>query len=122
LPPAREDIGSAVATSDDLLTVKLRYKQPRATESRLFSFAVKPGDRALAEASSDFRFAAAVAGFGMLLRESSHCGAASFAMVLELAESGMGSDRAGHRAEFVQLVNEAQALTRNAAGISRRAL
>ena len=61
--------------------------------------------------SSDIRFAAAVAAFGMVLRDSEHKGTASFADVLELARAGQGQDPGGYRAEFVRLVEAAQALS-----------
>jgi Ca-activated chloride channel family protein len=64
----------------------------------------------LARAPADARFAAAVAPFGMLLRDSPHRGHASFESVLTLAKFGLGADRNGHRAGFVALVKRARAL------------
>ena len=98
---------SAGASGDELMTVKLRYKQPDGDTSRLLSVAVKDGPAA---DSADIRFAAAVASFGMLLRDSEHKGSATFATVLELARTGQGDDPGGLRAEFVHLVESAQAL------------
>jgi Ca-activated chloride channel family protein len=69
-------------------------------------------DRPIAEASADFRFAAAVASFAMLLRESEHKGTATFAGVQALARDGVGGDPRGHRAEFVGLVQIAERLSR----------
>jgi Ca-activated chloride channel family protein len=98
---------SAGGSGDELMTVKLRYKQPDGDTSRLLSVAVKDG---AAADSPDIRFAAAVASFGMVLRDSEHKGSATFASVLELARSGVGDDRDGLRADFVKLVQSAQLL------------
>jgi Ca-activated chloride channel family protein len=99
---------SDAASSDELMTVKLRYKEPDGDESRLVSVpVVEPAER---EPSQEQRFAAAVAGFGMLLRDSPHKGSLSYDMVLELARSGRGSDPEGYRSEFVRLVELAKVL------------
>ena len=63
-----------------------------------------------ANASEDFKFAAAVAGFGMLLRDSPEKGNLTYPAVVELAEASKGSDRSGYRAEFVDLVRKAGVL------------
>jgi Ca-activated chloride channel family protein len=89
------------AESPDLVTVKLRWKAPDGAQSRLLEQPV-PGE--IAAASSDLRFAAAVAAWGMLLRDSEHRGTATFQSVLTLAEGAIGSDSAGYRREFVELV------------------
>lgn len=98
--------------SQEWMTIKLRYKEPDGSESKLLSFPVKGSDRALADTSTDFRFAAAVAAFGMLLRESEYKGQASFAQVLELAVNSRGDDKQGYRHEFEQLVKLAQAIAK----------
>ena len=103
--PTRE-----AATSDELLTLKLRYKAPDGDTSRLLSFAVVDEGQSLAAASADFKFAAAVAGFGMLLRDSEHRGTMSFDEVQALAQQGLGVDQGGYRAEFLSLAARAQAL------------
>jgi Ca-activated chloride channel family protein len=103
---------AAAAASGELMTVKLRYKAPDGDTSRLLAVTVKGTGRG---ESADLRFAAAVAGFGMLLRDSEHKGSASFAQVLELARGAQGQDPGGYRAEFVRLVERAQEL----AGTSR---
>jgi len=64
----------------------------------------------LDRASPDFKFSAAVASFGMLLRESEHKGDASFEGVLELARAGKGQDFHGYRSEFIQLVEKTRLL------------
>ncbi len=95
------------APSPDLLTVKLRYKEPQGETSRQLESPLQAARGDFWGASDDFRFAAAVAGFGMLLRDSPHKGEADWGLVLELAESGVGADEAGHRGEFVELVSRA---------------
>ncbi|MGZ8378490.1 MAG: YfbK domain-containing protein [Gemmatirosa sp.] len=96
----------AQASRDELLFVQLRYKRPGEDASRLMRHAVRTGDaaRAVSAGSVDFRFAAAVAGFGMLLRDSEHKGAATPESVLSLARGALGDDAGGLRAEFVGLV------------------
>ncbi len=95
--------------SHELMTVKLRHKQPDGDRSRLQSVAiddVAPGH----ELSANLRFSSAVAAFGMLLRESEHRGSASWEQVMELASSAVGSDPGGHRTEFVVLARSAERL------------
>ncbi len=96
--------------SPELLTLKLRYKAPDGDTSKLLSFPLTDTGAPLAKSSRDFRFAAAVASFGMLLRESPHRGDATFDSTLELAKEGKGDDRDGYRAEFIGLVEKAKAL------------
>jgi Ca-activated chloride channel homolog len=96
---------SRAGTGRELAYVKLRYKQPGESTSRLMESAVpQPANNRGARASSDLRFAAAVASFGMLLRESEHRGNSSAAQVLEQARAALGDDVGGYRAAFVQLV------------------
>jgi Ca-activated chloride channel family protein len=88
--------------SPELMFVKLRYKQPDGTESRLIEQPVLDGRD---EPSTDLRFAAAVAGFGMILRESQYCGSDwTLSDVLSLARASTGEDVEGYRSEFVRLV------------------
>ncbi|MDY0168598.1 MAG: VWA domain-containing protein [Thermoguttaceae bacterium] len=101
---------STAAASGELFTIKLRYKHPQEDTSELLSFPVSDAGKSLAEASGDFQFAAAVAGLGMLLRDSEHKGTASYDLVLELAAAGLGSDAGGYRAEFLQLAGIAKSL------------
>ncbi|MDH7511935.1 MAG: von Willebrand factor type A domain-containing protein [Clostridiales bacterium] len=98
--------------SKDMLTVKLRYKKPDGEKSQLIELAAEDKGTAWAEASEDFKFSAAVAGFGMLLRDSEFKGHSSFADILELARAGRGSDRYGYRAEFIRLVEMCSLLDR----------
>jgi Ca-activated chloride channel family protein len=101
-----------VTGSKELLTLKLRYKQPDGDTSRLLEFPVTDDGKSFAQASTDFKFAAAVAEFGMLLRDSQYKGDANYSNVLELAQSAKGSDPDGYRSEFITLVHKAQELSR----------
>jgi Ca-activated chloride channel family protein len=98
------------AGSRELLTVKLRYKAPEGESSWLIEQPVRDRGVELARTSDDFRFAAAVAAWGMLLRGSEHKGNATWASVAALARSALGHDEHGYRAEFLRLVEESQRL------------
>jgi Ca-activated chloride channel homolog len=98
--------------SDELLIVRLRSKRPDESESRQLEVPLRQAAPSLQETSRDFRFAAAVAAFGMLLRGSQHAGEASHELVLELARSGRGEDREGWRAELLKLVEASRKLHR----------
>jgi Ca-activated chloride channel family protein len=101
---------TGAAGSTELMTVKIRHKAPDGATSRLTSYAVRDGDARLDDASDDFRWATAVAGFGMLLRNSEHKGSASLDLVLRLARSAVGRDAHGDRGEFIELVDRARRL------------
>jgi Ca-activated chloride channel family protein len=92
------------ATSGEWLTLKLRYQAPEGGVSRLIEVPLVDAGAGYAQASPDFRFAAAVASFGMILRDSPHRGNATLAGVIELAGGALGDDREGHRAAFLDLV------------------
>jgi Ca-activated chloride channel family protein len=112
--PAAEKPDRYVSTgSKELLTLKLRYKQPDGDTSKLLEFPVTDGGKSFERASTDFKFATAVAEFGMLLRDSEFKGDSSFGAVLELAQSAKGTDAEGYRSEFINLVQKAQQLQRN---------
>lgn len=97
------------ANSDELLTLKLRYKQPTADTSQLESFTLKDNGMTFQEADRDLQFAAAVAAFGMILRDSKFKGNATLPGVLEIAQATIAdSDRdVAYRREFVDLVRKA---------------
>ena len=103
----------ATSSSDEMLTVKLRYKKPDEDKSQLIERPVLDSNAAFASTSPDFKFAAAVAEFGMLLRDSEHKGNGTFGTVLEWAQEGKGSDANGYRAGFIELVRKAQALKKS---------
>ena len=101
---------SAASASGELLTLKLRYKKPAGSVSKLISTTVRDDQQARTGASQSLRFSSAVAAFGMLLRGSKHKGQASFAMVKKLASGSLGPDKHGYRAEFLKLVDRAASL------------
>ena len=95
------------AAGGELLHVKLRYQPPQGGASRLIEQPVR--DRATAAAASaDFRFAAAVAEWGLLLRGSEFRAGASHEQVLDLARGALGDDPHGYRREFVKLVEDSR--------------
>lgn len=105
--------------SDELLTVKLRYKAPDAPKergtSKLLAVPVTDGGDGFDAADADARFAAAVAGFGMLLRQSEHAGDLDLPRVAEIARAANAACAGGpaereRRSAFVKLVERAQAL------------
>jgi Ca-activated chloride channel family protein len=100
-------------SSNEMLTVKLRYKKPDENKSELFERAVTDTDETFENAPADLKFAAAVAGFGMILRDSEYKGNGTFGAVLEWAQEGKGSDPNGYRAGFIELVRKAQALKKS---------
>jgi Ca-activated chloride channel homolog len=102
------------ARSDELLRLKIRYKEPEGRKSRQQQWTLVDRGQGLSAASGDFRFAAAVASFGMLLRDSADKGAATYESVLDLATGGRGDDAAGYRAEFIELVEKARRLAATA--------
>lgn len=98
----QKNVAVAGKFEQELLTIKLRYKDPDGGKSKLMEQSV--GCTLQPETSDDFRFAAAVASFGMLLRNSGFKGSASLDTVVELAKNAKASDEDGYRAEFVRLV------------------
>lgn len=92
------------SNSNELVTVKLRYKQPNADNSQEMSFAVR--DKTGKNESENFRWSAAVAEFGMLLRKSEYIQYANFNQVLTLAKGAIGKDTEGYRKEFIGLVEK----------------
>jgi Ca-activated chloride channel family protein len=101
---------SPAADSGELLTMKLRYKVPGQQESQLMEHVVYDSGATFDQADQEFQFAAAVAGFGMLLRQSDHRGDWDYDAVREVAQSSIGQDPHGFRQEFVELVSIASTL------------
>ena len=98
------------ARSGEMLTLRLRYKQPEAAKSQLIEGAFSDSGKRFGEASPDFRFASAVAAFGMKLRGSQHAAGTTLAAVEEYAAGALGDDPGNYRAEFVDLVRLARKL------------
>ena len=106
----RPQAATETESTGELLTVKLRYKEPDGETSKLLERPVTDEGTRYASATQDFKFAAAVASFGMILRDSPHKGNATFDSVLELAREGVGADRHGYRAELLELARQAKSI------------
>ncbi|MFP4024572.1 MAG: von Willebrand factor type A domain-containing protein [Thiohalospira sp.] len=89
---------------DEVATVKFRYKKPNGTKSILLEEVIPYADHNISEMSDNFKFSAAVASFGMLLRDSEHKGNASYKSTIKLAQEAKGKDTEGYRSEFIQLI------------------
>jgi Ca-activated chloride channel family protein len=98
--------------SGEVMNIKLRYKQPDSDISKLISQPVKDKAVAIDAASVNFRFAAAVASFGMLLRNSKYKGDVTYGYIRALAAEAKGDDLEGYRKEFLELVETASKITR----------
>jgi Ca-activated chloride channel family protein len=116
-PPAVDDLKyqkdrklTEAAESGELLTLKLRYKKPDEDQSTLMTMPLEGAGERFSAASRDFQFAAAVAAFGLILRDSQFQGELTLDGVQEIAESAKGEDRHGYRAEFLQMVEAARQL------------
>ncbi len=95
---------------DELMTVNVRYQPPEGGDSRKIEVPVQDHPETLNDTTSDFRFASAVAAFGMILRDSPYRGSASFDQVQTWAAGSRGEDVGGYRAQFLELVKRAAAL------------
>ena len=100
----------------EVLFVAVRYKNPRDTVSRLLQHALRDTG---VRPSEDLRFALAVAGYGMLLRESEHRGNLTYAAVAEMADAARGADPHGYRAEFVKLVRTTDSLSKRTVSVAK---
>lgn len=98
---------SKVIPSDELLQVKVRYKKPKENTSILLAQRMSDAE-AQSSTTENYRFATAVAEYGMLLRKSEFKGQASYGQVLERARNAKGKDPEGYRAEFIKLVECSQ--------------
>ena len=103
-------VSSEVGKSDELMTVKIRYKKPDSETSQLLELPVNNIAKPIGSVSENFRFAAAVAEFGLLLRNSEFKGKGTYEEVITLAKGAFGKDEEGYRSEFVRLVKTTQAL------------
>ena len=103
-----EDLDLDTETAEEMMLVKLRYKDPTAETSQRIDRPVRDRPVSLSQTSDDFRFAAAVAAFGMWLRESEFRGQSDLTLAQDLAEDALGGDRHGYRAEFLELLELAR--------------
>jgi Ca-activated chloride channel family protein len=111
---------TAAARSDELMRLRIRYKEPDGEASRLLEWSARGRATSLRRTSEDYRFAAAVAAFGMILRDTPEVQAMSLDDVLALAREARGRDRGGYRAEFVELVEKARVLRQRGEAPARR--
>ena len=105
-----QQIKASAKNNPNWLSLKLRYKQPNESTSQLLRFSAKKEGLSFENASEDTRFAAGVAGFGMLLRRSKYAGELSLEQVSQMAKEAKGIDDEGYRAEFIQLIALAKML------------
>ncbi|NBP67619.1 MAG: DUF3520 domain-containing protein [Cytophagia bacterium] len=100
----KTDLAKVAQSSDELMTVKFRYKKPDGEVSKLIVHPMKDKQISLSNTSDNFRWSAAVAAFGMLLRESEYANHYSYEKVVQLAQSARGKDEEGYRVEFINMV------------------
>ena len=121
---AADKASAAVASpSNDLLSLQVGYRSPAGgavqntttnKPPRSLQVGVPDVHRSADAATADYKFAAAVVGYGLLLRDSPYKGDLTWEKVQSLAEEGQGPDREGYRMEFLQLVRQARALNDSA--------
>lgn len=104
------EVAAAPALAGELLTVAIRYKEPAGDTSKRLVFPLRDTGARFEDASQDFKFAAAVAAFGMALRDSPHKGRLTLADISAWGRAGLGADAGGYRGEFLGLVERAGAL------------
>ncbi len=100
----RNKVDVTTSASKEIMTVKFRYKTPTGEVSKLIVHPLLDENIPLNETSENFRWSAAVAGFGMVLRDSEYVREFQYADVLELAKSAKGKDQEGYRIEFINMV------------------
>jgi Ca-activated chloride channel homolog len=110
----------AGTTSNEVCTVKIRYKQPDADKSVQMEEVVKDTHTTIEKTSENFRFSVAVAEFGLLLRNSDFKGSANFEQVIALGKTAIGNDAEGYRAEFLKLVKTAKLLDKTSERLSAK--
>ena len=101
---------SEAAKTGEMMTVKLRFKKPDGDKSELIDFPVSDENQKLEKSEPEFRFATAVASFGLLLRDSSYRGDLTWEQVRQLALGAKGEDPNGYRGEFIQLIDKARGI------------
>ena len=93
-----------------MVTIKLRYKKPDENKSQLIEKPVIDNQIDLEASSNNFKWSAAVAEFGMLLRNSEYKGDADFKNTLHLAKAGIGKDMNGYRKELIEMIKSMQSV------------
>ena len=109
--------------TDEMMTVKFRYKAPDGDVSKLIEHPLKDNQLSITKTSDNFRFAASVAEFGMLLRNSEFKASSSFDNIISMAKKAKGNDDEGYRSEFIRIVESAQLLAKeNKTGPAEKSL
>jgi Ca-activated chloride channel family protein len=109
----KEDRPLTNVVSNDMLTIKFRYKEPNGSESKMSKAIVYDKPVEFNNTSVDFRFATAVAEFGMLLRNSEFKQNAKYEEAISIARAAKGNDNEGYRAEFIKLAESAKLLSKS---------
>jgi Ca-activated chloride channel family protein len=109
----RNDKKMVSSNTNEIMTIKLRYKKPDEDISKLITHSVIDTHTELGNTSNNFRFSAAVAEFGLLLRSSEYKQQSTYNQVISLAKAAKGNDDNGYRAEFIKLVQAATSLAKN---------
>jgi Ca-activated chloride channel family protein len=106
----KNDVEEVAYDARELLTLKLRYKKPDGDKSKLITTTVLDKNKNWENTSDNFRWSAAVAGFGMLLRESKFSQGANVPGIIKLARGAKGEDEEGYRSEFIRLLESSRFL------------
>jgi len=106
--PLKYQAAHVTTSSPEMLTLKLRYKEPESETSKLLTYTVSDSKADVTAASNNLRFASAVAEFGMLLRNSKHKGDATYDEARQLAQKSLGRDYEGYRRDFLTMIDDAE--------------
>lgn len=101
---------SASVPAHEVLTIHFRYKRPKEEESHLMEAILEDEHKSFEMTSENLRFASAVAGFGLMLRNSAYKGTLTYLMITDLAKDALGTDTNGERKEFLELVRRMESL------------
>jgi Ca-activated chloride channel family protein len=118
----KTETAQASANSNELMTVKIRYKQPAGDKSKLLVHTVNKTTKGWEQASENFRFASAVAGYGMLVRNSEFKGNVTYNRLVKMIKSSIGTDEQGYRREFKNIVENTASLARKTGEIEEEDL
>jgi Ca-activated chloride channel family protein len=108
--PLKYQTTKVTTASPEMLTLKLRYKEPESESSQLLTYTVHDSSADVTAASNNLRFASAVAEFGMLLRDSKNKGDATYHEARQLAQKSLGRDFEGYRRDFLAMIDQAERL------------
>jgi Ca-activated chloride channel family protein len=111
---------TVVSPNDEIMTIKFRYKEPKESTSKLMTHIVYNKKTDFANASENCKFSCAVAGFGMLLRDSKYKGTSNFKTIIAQAKQAKGKDEDGYRSEFIRLVETSELLLNKNSQLSKK--